>query len=242
MAAAGTSEVALIYGGRGALGNACVSFFRDKGYRVISVDFVANEDAECNVVLTAALAWNDQSRKVMDAVDSFLNADKIRAVICVAGGWAGGNAGGDGLISSADLMWKQSVWTSVVAAQVAAKFLAPDGLFVTCGAAPALGGTPTMIGYGMAKAAVHQLVKSLAAKGSGLSEDATVLAILPSTLDTPNNRKFMPAADTSTWTPLDVVAGLFYTWATQPKEENPKSGSLMALKTEGGSTTTSVAA
>jgi len=65
MAAAGTSEVALIYGGRGALGNACVSFFRDKGYRVISVDFVANEDAECNVVLTAALAWNDQSRKVL---------------------------------------------------------------------------------------------------------------------------------------------------------------------------------
>jgi NAD(P)-dependent dehydrogenase (short-subunit alcohol dehydrogenase family) len=63
-----------------------------------------------------------------------------------------------------------------------------------------------MIGYGMAKAAVHQLVRSLAAPGSGLTQDATVLAILPSTLDTPNNRKFMPAADTSTWTPLEVVA------------------------------------
>lgn len=63
-----------------------------------------------------------------------------------------------------------------------------------------------MIGYGMAKAAVHQLVKSLAADKSGVSPDATVLAILPNTLDTPNNRKFMPAADTSKWTPLDVVA------------------------------------
>jgi hypothetical protein len=50
------------------------------------------------------------------------------------------------------------------------------------------------------------LVRSLAAPGSGLTQDATVLAILPSTLDTPNNRKFMPAADTSTWTPLEVVA------------------------------------
>ena len=79
-------------------------------------------------------------------------------------------------------------------------------MYCTCGAAPALGGTPGMIGYGMAKAAVHQLVKSLAADKSGVSPDATVLAILPNTLDTPNNRKFMPAADTSKWTPLDVVA------------------------------------
>eukprot|EP00037_Helgoeca_nana_P023929 m.250195 g.250195 ORF g.250195 m.250195 type:complete len:238 (+) comp26490_c0_seq49:41-754(+) len=235
-------EVVLIYGGRGALGNACVTHFTSKGYRVISVDFVANEEASCNVVLSAALAWSDQSRKVLDAVDTFLNADKLRAVLCVAGGWAGGNVASDDVIANTDLMWKQSVWTSVVAAQVAAKFLASDGLFCTCGAAPALAGTATMIGYGMAKAAVHQLVRSLAAPGSGLTQDATVLAILPSTLDTPNNRKFMPAADTSTWTPLEVVAQLFLTWATQPKEKNPPSGSLMAVTTEAGKTTTSIAA
>jgi hypothetical protein len=36
-----------------------------------------------------------------------------------------------------------------------------------------------MIGYGMAKAAVHQLVKSLAAPGSGLPENSKAVAILP---------------------------------------------------------------
>ncbi len=36
-----------------------------------------------------------------------------------------------------------------------------------------------MLGYGMAKAAVHQLTKSLAAPNSGLPEDATAVAILP---------------------------------------------------------------
>jgi len=36
-----------------------------------------------------------------------------------------------------------------------------------------------MIGYGMAKAAVHQLVKSLAADKSGLPTGAAALAILP---------------------------------------------------------------
>jgi hypothetical protein len=42
--------------------------------------------------------------------------------------------------------------------------------------------------YGMAKAAVHQLVLSLSAKGSGLPEGSSSVAILPMTLDTPNNR------------------------------------------------------
>ena len=36
-----------------------------------------------------------------------------------------------------------------------------------------------MIGYGMAKAAVHQLVKSLAGKKGGLPENGFVAAILP---------------------------------------------------------------
>lgn len=63
-----------------------------------------------------------------------------------------------------------------------------------------------MIGYGMAKAAVHHLTKSLAQKESGLPNDALVLAILPITLDTPMNRKWMPKADFGTWTPLEFVA------------------------------------
>ena len=36
-----------------------------------------------------------------------------------------------------------------------------------------------MIGYGMAKAAVHQLVSSLGAPDSGLPANTSVLAILP---------------------------------------------------------------
>lgn len=67
-----------------------------------------------------------------------------------------------------------------------------------------------MIGYGMAKAAVHQLCKSLAAEGGGLPKDSTVLAILPVTLDTPMNRKWMPKADHSTWTPLEYISEYYF--------------------------------
>lgn len=63
-----------------------------------------------------------------------------------------------------------------------------------------------MIGYGLAKAAVHQLTKSLGQDKSGLPKDATAVAILPVTLDTPMNRKWMSGADFSTWTTLEFVA------------------------------------
>jgi dihydropteridine reductase len=58
----------------------------------------------------------------------------------------------------------------------------------------------------MAKASTHHLVKSLAGPESGMPFEAKTCAILPVTLDTPMNRKFMPDADFSTWTPLPVIA------------------------------------
>lgn len=63
-----------------------------------------------------------------------------------------------------------------------------------------------MIGYGMAKAAVHQLTQSLAGENSGLPALAIAVALLPITLDTPMNRKWMAKADKSTWTPLEFIA------------------------------------
>lgn len=121
------------------------------------------------------------------------------------GGWAGGNANQD-LAKNADLMWKQSVWSSSISATISSRFLKPGGVLTLTGADAALKGTPGMIGYGMAKAAVHQLTKSLAEEKSGLPDNSLVVSILPITLDTPMNRKWMPKADFSTWTPSSFIA------------------------------------
>jgi len=120
-------------------------------------------------------------------------------------------------------------------AALAAKHLKVAGCLVLPGAQPALEGTAGMMGYGMAKAAVHQLTKSLGSPKSGLPENATTLALLPITLDTPMNRKWMPKADTSTWTGLDFVANLLHGWASNA-EGRPTSGSLVQLVTKGGET------
>ena len=67
-----------------------------------------------------------------------------------------------------------------------------------------------MIGYGMAKAAIHQLVKSLAADKSGLPDGTFVAATLPITLDTPMNRKWMPNAGKNSWSGNSYVFVYFW--------------------------------
>ena len=221
----------LVYGGKGALGSAIVSFFRSKNWWVASMDLLVNEEATTNIVLSKTESWTDQSEEVTEKVRNILDGQKVDAILCVAGGWAGGNAASKDLVKNADLMWKQSVWTSTIAAGLAAEYLENGGLLALSGAKAALEGTSGMIGYGMAKGAIHQLTKSLAQEGSGIPSESHVLSILPVTLNTPMNRKSMPNADFRQWTPLEFVANLFYEWTTN-KESRPANGSLLQLITK----------
>ena len=169
------------------------------------------------------------------SVREVLSGEKVDAVLCVAGGWAGGNAAHKDFVSNTELMVKQSLWSSVIASKLAAEFLTDGGLLGLTGAKAALDSTPGMIGYGITKAAVHHLTKSLASPDAGLPAQASVLAILPVTLDTPMNRKWMPKADTSTWTSLDFVAEQLFAWSSGT-EGRPATGSLVQLITKDGKT------
>jgi len=229
------SNRVIIYGGRGGLGNVIVQHFKSKNWWVCSVDINPNDAADVNVLVDPNLSWVDQEEAVCKSVAEQLKDNKLEAIINMAGGWAGGSANSADFIKNADLMWKQSVWSSTISAALASKHLKAEGCLVLPGAKPALGGTAGMMGYGMAKAAVHQLTKSLGDPKSGLPEKATTLALLPITLDTPMNRKWMPKADTSTWTSLEFVSDLIFGWATD-STKRPPSGSLVQLVTKGGET------
>ncbi|TMS17198.1 Dihydropteridine reductase [Larimichthys crocea] len=224
----------IVYGGRGALGSKCVQHFKSNGWWVASIDMVANEEANENVIVKMSESFTEQAGQVTTDVAQLLGEQKVDAILCVAGGWAGGSCSSKDLYKNSDLMWKQSVWTSTISSHLASLHLKPGGLLTLAGAKAALSGTGGMVGYGMAKAAVHQLCKSLAGKNSGMPSGATAVAILPVTLDTPMNRKFMPDADFSSWTPLEYIAEVFFGWATGV--DRPASGSLMQLMTSGGET------
>jgi len=224
-----SAKKVIVYGGCGALGRACISKFKDLNWWVGCIDMSANDLADANIIVNRESNWVEQETSILSEVNTLLNGDKLDAVICVAGGWAGGNAKKD-LAKNADLMWRQSVWSSSISATIGANHLNTGGLLTLTGADAALKGTPGMIGYGMAKAAVHQLTKSLAENKSGLPDNSLVVSILPVTLDTPMNRKWMPNADFSTWTPLEYVADTFVKWTKG--EDRPRSGSLLRLITK----------
>ncbi|XP_017330363.1 quinoid dihydropteridine reductase a [Ictalurus punctatus] len=233
MAAVSANRV-LIYGGRGALGSTCVHHFKSKGWWVASIDIAANEEADVNVLAKICDSFCEHAEQVTSDVARLLGDQKVDAIVCVAGGWAGGNCASKDVFKNSDLMWKQSVWTSTISTYLASQHLKPGGLLTLTGAKASLSGTPGMVGYGMAKAAVHQLCESLAGQNSGLPAGTVAVAILPVTLDTPMNRKFMPDADFSSWTPMEYIAEMFYSWATG--SERPASGSLIQLVTSGGKT------
>jgi len=228
-----SSKRVLVYGGRGALGSVIISHFKNSSWWVANIDMKENSAADANILVTGD-TWTDQESAVRGAVSDLLGDNRLDAVLCVAGGWAGGSAASKEFVKNADAMWKQSVWPASIAAAVAAQYLREGGTVVLPGAAPAEAGTPGMAGYGMAKAAVHQLVKSLAEAGSGLPPGSLATAILPVTLDTPMNRKWMAKADKTKWTPLEFVAELMLKWSNG--EGRPVTGSLVKLVTEDSDT------
>lgn len=55
-----------------------------------------NEQADANVIVKPCDSWTKQEEEVCRDVESIVGSDKLDAVLCVAGGWAGGNAASKG--------------------------------------------------------------------------------------------------------------------------------------------------
>lgn len=61
-----------------------------------SIDLMPNEEAHANILVEISESWTNQEEQVSHKVEEALGGEKVDAVLCVAGGWAGGNAGSKG--------------------------------------------------------------------------------------------------------------------------------------------------
>jgi len=132
-----------------------------------------------------------------------------------------------------------------------------QGLFVVVGATAALQPTPSMLGYGVSKAATHFVVQSLGAStglaATGLKtkrkegkrlrrdrpylDDMTYVGILPTMIDTEANRKASDADPEQMTKPIDIATEIGE-WVQKPYLR-PHSGSLVRVfpnLSEGGAT------
>ena len=121
---------------------------------MVCVDKSPSDLADSSVVVEGD-TWGEQEQLVSAAVASSLQEASLDAVICMAGGWAGGSPASKDFIKNSEAMWRSTVWPASISASLAARHLKEGGLCVLPGAAPAVAGTPGMAGYGMAKVTTH---------------------------------------------------------------------------------------
>jgi hypothetical protein len=57
---------------------------------VISVDLRKNDEADQNILLAATDSWEQQQQQLLSQLTA--DGSPLSSVVCVAGGWAGGNA------------------------------------------------------------------------------------------------------------------------------------------------------
>ena len=226
---------AIIVGGCGGLGAACVEHFQQQGWSVLNVDFNAHPNSDVkNVQLQTDAVWTNEVARAREACSEAGFHDSS-AVLHVAGSWAGSDVSSTDFAASLEHLWSANVRSAALSAHLAGNLLGKGGMLTLTGAAAAHDGpTSFMTAYGMTKAATHHLVSSVAEEG--LPEGCDVNGILPVTIDTPTNRTNMPDADTSTWTPAEEIARELCEWATNDNQNRPGNGALVRVETENSKT------
>lgn len=213
-----TNKVVLITGATGNVGRATARRFAREGARLALVARVASDlDAlvgELNtdtLVLEADLTNADDVERVVSQVEAAWG--QIDVLVHAVGGYAGGKAVYEPGTELLEKMWRLNVLpVQLVAGRVARHMLdrGVRGHIIIFGARSGLRGGARSSAYSAAKAAAMRIAESLAAEVR--DQGIHVNIILPSTIDTPENREAMSKADPDKWvTPeqfADTVAFL----------------------------------
>ena len=203
----------VVTGALGALGSAVAEVAEAAGARVARIDY-GKAKAPGELVFDG-----------VDLTDEAAATAAMAAVVQRCGGIDGlvNIAGGFTFATLADApgsVWEQmfriNLLTAVTATRAALGALSASGSgsIVNIGAGAAAKAGAGMGPYTASKAGVAKLTESLAEELAGAG--VRVNAILPSTIDTPANRRDMPKADFSTWVqPQDIAKVIVFLLSEQ---------------------------
>lgn len=209
-----TGRVAVVTGGTGALGRAITSTLLEAGGSVAIPYAVPEELKELESRLAPELRTRllalpaDVTRE--DAMGKFVHAvrdrhGRVDGLVNAVGGFAGGD-----LVSTPLPEWERMMKLNLTSAVIACRAVLPGmiagggGRIVNIASRAVLPPQGGFIAYTVSKAAVITLTEALAQEVR--AKGVTVNAVLPSTMDTPANRRAMPDADRSGWVSTADVA------------------------------------
>ncbi len=196
----------MLTGAAGNLGRAVADAFARAGDAVVLVDRQRGslKEGERQIVVEADLL---EEKSVRAAVDQALARFKRIDVLCnIAGGFRMGSA----VHETSDKDWNflldinARTLLNTSRAVVPAMLKAGGGKIVNIGAFAAQKGAAQMGAYIASKSAVIRLTETMAAELR--EKNINVNCVLPTVIDTPENRKAMPDADPQRWVAPQALA------------------------------------
>ena len=205
------NQTVLITGAAGNLGRAVAAAFAAAGANLVLLDL--NEDALKAIPTAGAGDVLRQRADLADAASITAAVDaavkrfgRIDALCNLAGGFAMGDKAHELSADAWNHMMELNAGTVLRMCQAVVPHMlqAGGGRIVNIGAYSALSGKAEMGAYVASKSAVIRLTETMAAelRGHGIN----VNCVLPSIIDTPQNRAAMPKADPKKWVAPEALA------------------------------------
>jgi NAD(P)-dependent dehydrogenase (short-subunit alcohol dehydrogenase family) len=204
-----TARTALVTGATGGLGTSVTKTLLDAGFTVVGLAPKVHPHDFDHPHFTAIPATLDSLTAAKQAVDTILaHFGKIDVLAHLVGGFTGGQT----IADTDDATFKRMLDMNLMSAFHILRAVLPpmrqsgSGRIIAIGSRAAESPGAMVGAYSASKAALVSLIRTVAIESKDLGITANV--ILPGTIDTPANRKDMPAADTSQWVQPVSIASL----------------------------------
>ena len=212
-------KTVIVTGASGNMGQAVVRKFLNEGYRVIGTavpnDPVPMEfdDVNFEKVIVDLMSEEDSEKFVNTIIEKYKSIDVI---VSTVGGFAMGSVAET---KTADIFkqYKLNFETAYnVTRPVFVQMMKQNsGRIFLVGSRPGLDAKSGkgMVAYGLGKSLIFRLAELMNDEAKG--QNVVTAVLVPSTIDTPQNRKTMPKADPDTWVKPEAIADTIYFYCTE---------------------------
>jgi NAD(P)-dependent dehydrogenase (short-subunit alcohol dehydrogenase family) len=218
-----SNQIVIVTGAAGNLGSAVAQSFRAANARLVLVDheqerlphlFPDLAHSPDHFLATSVDLTDENAVKAMvqEAVGRF---GRIDVLVNAAGGYRAGTPVHETSLEAWDFILNLNARTVFIASSAVIPTMLEQGSgkIVNVASRAALQGSRNAAGYSASKSAVIRLTESMSAelKARGIN----VNCIVPSTIDTPQNRESMSKADPSRWVKPEALADVILFLASE---------------------------